>query len=508
MQKNPPSVGRLLVMSVFALSCVGIVLYLWLTFGGSVPLKPEGYRVHVKFPEGTTLAQEAEVRLAGVKVGSVKTKELSGEALDAELEIEEAYAPIPADSRAILRQKTLLGETYVELSPGTKGGETIKDNGDLGPGQVSPTVELDEIFQAFDGKTRRAFQRWLDNQGRAFDNRGEDLNDALGNLAPFAEDANDVLAILNEQDAATRGLVRDTGVVFEALTERGGQLRDLIENSNRVFETTARRDQQLADTFRVFPTFLDESRVTMERLSEFAVATNPLITQLRPAARELSPTLIQLRGLAPDLKGLFRDLGPLITASRRGLPALERYLEDLRPVLGQLEDFGRSFNPIIDYLGHYKREIVSFFALDASATQATDAPPSARGQRVHYLRTSNPVNPEALAMYPRRISTNRSNPYSEPGAYDRIGRPGLQVFGTYLCTSNPVPTLVPPSALPAELQPFLPQELYDDVQQFFFAGATGDAVPAPPCIEQAPLGRLVGQDGKYPQLLRAPAREP
>ena len=47
----------------------GILLYLWLVFGGSVPLRPEGYRFQVKFPEATQLAQEADVRISGRERG-------------------------------------------------------------------------------------------------------------------------------------------------------------------------------------------------------------------------------------------------------------------------------------------------------------------------------------------------------------------------------------------------------------------------------------------------------
>ena len=73
MIKQAPSVGRILTMVAFALSCFGILVFLWLSFGGSVPLKPKGYRVEVSFPEATQLAKEAEVRISGVKVGRVKT---------------------------------------------------------------------------------------------------------------------------------------------------------------------------------------------------------------------------------------------------------------------------------------------------------------------------------------------------------------------------------------------------------------------------------------------------
>lgn len=493
MQKQTPSLARVLGMVAFGLSCFGILMYLWLTFGGSTPLKAKGYRVEVLFPEAPTLAQEADVRISGVPVGKVKTKELDGRRTRVELEIQERYAPIPRDTRATLRAKTLLGETYVELTPGDERSGEVGDGGTLAAGQVSPTVELDEIFRAFDRPTRAAFTTWLDQQGIAYRGRGQDLNDALGNLAPFADDTSDVLAVLDEQDQAVRALVRNTGEVFGALTERDGQLRALIESSNRVFDTTAARDRELADAFRVLPTFLDESRVTVSRLGDFADDTDPLISQLRPAARELSPTLLRLRDVAPDVKALLRDLDPLIAVSRRGLPAAEDLLDETRPLLEQVDPFLRGVNPILDYLGLYKREIASFFALDSAATQATDEPPGSSGP-IHYLRTTNPVNPEVLAVYPRRLPTNRSNPYVEPGGYDKLGD-GLEVFGDYFCATvgNPAATLAP------GVNELLPQQLRDLIERFVFT-ATGPA--APPCRGQQPLGRLVGTDKLYPHVTR------
>jgi len=498
MQKQAPSIGRIFVMVLFALSCFGILLYLWLVFGGSTPLKPQGYRFTVNFPEATQLAQEADVRISGVPVGRVKKKELDGESTAVEIELDERYAPVPEDTEAVLRQKTLLGETYVELSPGGGGGPMVPDGGDLDEGQVSPTVELDEIFRAFDAKTREAFRVWLDQQGRAFEGRSEDINDALGNLAPFAEDTSEVLEILDRHERATQQLVRDTGEVFAALTERQGQLRQLIVNSNRLFDATARRDAELADTFRVFPTFLDESRVTTDRLTEFAGDTDPLVTQLRPAARELSPTLISLAGLAPDLKALFRDLGPLIRVSRRGLPALEDFLNETTPLLAQIDPFLRELNPILDYLGHYKSEITAFFANDAAATQATETPIG--GSRpVHYLRTTNPVNPENLAAWPYRLATNRSNPYTEPRAYAKL-KSGLEVLDDYYCTENAVAPLTPLAS------PVLPEDLREQIQGIVYGGFANGNV-APPCKEQAPLGpRLTGTPGVYPHVEAAPER--
>jgi ABC-type transporter Mla subunit MlaD len=123
MQKTGIQPKSIAVMVAFALSCFGLLLFLWLSFGGPIPLKPKGYRVTAQFGEATTLATEADVRISGVPIGKVKTIEpdrKTGLSIVV-MEIQPKYAPLPSDVQATLRQKTLLGETYVELTPGTKG---------------------------------------------------------------------------------------------------------------------------------------------------------------------------------------------------------------------------------------------------------------------------------------------------------------------------------------------------------------------------------------------------
>src|SRR5918997_6974359 len=133
MQKQAPTLGRLATMVGFALSCFGLLLFLWLAFGGPIPLKPKGYQFEVSFGEATQLAVEADVRVSGVPVGKVKQVEADADIgrSTALIQMEERFAPIPKDSRAVLRQKTLLGETYVELTPGSKSAGMVPEGGSL-----------------------------------------------------------------------------------------------------------------------------------------------------------------------------------------------------------------------------------------------------------------------------------------------------------------------------------------------------------------------------------------
>jgi phospholipid/cholesterol/gamma-HCH transport system substrate-binding protein len=489
--RQVPSLGKILIMVGFALSCFGLLLFLWLAFGGATPLKPKGYRFEVSFGEATQLAHEADVRISGVPVGKVKeivANKQTGRS-DATIELKPEYAPIPSDARAILRQKTLLGETYVELTPGSSSAEKVPDNGRLATGQVADTVELDEILRAFDPPTRAAFQNWIQTQAQALHGRGQDLNDALGNLAPFAQDTTKVLEILNAQKAGVRQLVRNTGEVFDALSERDGQLAGLITNSNKVFATTAARDQELQATFKALPTFEQESQTTLKRLSKFSANANPVVTDLRPAAKQLSPTLQELSAIAPDLKALFRSLDPLVAASKDGLPATTEFLDQLHPLLANFDGPLAQLNPILDGASLYKNELTAFFANTTAATQATAAS-FGGGEPAHYLRTTNPLNPEMLAQYPKRLTTNRTNAYPFPGDGLNL-KSGLASFETRQCTGQTLtPTLGP------AVEGVLSDTLRDGILKYALNGGN---IVAPPCRQQ-PRFNLGGTLTQFPQL--------
>jgi phospholipid/cholesterol/gamma-HCH transport system substrate-binding protein len=508
MATKAPTAGQIAVAVAFAFSCFGLLLFLWSTFGGPVPLKPEGYRVKVPVEEATQLAVESDVRIANVSVGKVKDIELAdtGPNRDrgvATIEINTPYAPIPADTRATLRQKTLLGETYVELTQGSRDGPKVPEGGSLPPAQVAPSVQLDEIFRTFDSRTRLAFQTWMQQAAAATAGRGADLSAAIGNLEPFAADANRLLGVLDTQENAVKQLVNNTGVVFNALSERRGQLRGLIQNAGTVFATTARRNQDLEAAFRALPTFLDESRLTLTRLDRFAANTNPLITQLHPSARQLSKVLIQTARATPDLKGTFEGLRRVERNSLTGLPALRRLLDnDLPPLLAQVQPFTQQLGPLVETVGRYQHEVTGAIANVAAASNPVASSPETLGQVTHYLRTAAPLEPEGLAFFPHRLTINRNNAYPAPGsALDVAG--GLQSFETRDCTAPPglVAVLDPTTPLNpdfvARATIFDPQFLFDFMKQVGFNDALSTLnVSAPPCVKQGPQPSI----GQIPEL--------
>ena len=363
MQKQAPSVGRILIAVGFTLSCFGLILFLWIAFGGPIPLKPESYRITAYFPEATQLALESDVRIGGVSVGKVKEINLAPpdqrvngkDTTEAVIEIEPEFAPISSDASAILRQKTLLGETYVELTSGTEPSkqaapvalgaaanvsdaeseriDSVPEGGTLGTSRTEEATQIDEIFNALDEETRLSFQRWQSNAATAIDGRGIDLNDSFGNLGPFLTDASEIIDLLGRQKRCAEGAgARHRRDVRGPDRARPGARR----GDHRLATTPSRRSPHRTRRWRrsiqILPTFQRESRLTLERLDRFQVNARPLVQDLIPVARDLSPTLRSVRELSPHLRNLFIDLDELERVGADRAPgAAQAFLGGLAP---------------------------------------------------------------------------------------------------------------------------------------------------------------------------------
>jgi phospholipid/cholesterol/gamma-HCH transport system substrate-binding protein len=402
-------------MTLFAISCVGLLIFLWVSFGGALPFSAQGYLIRVSFPYADQLGTQADVRIAGVSVGKVIGKSLDpdGNRTIATLEIDNKYAPIRSNATAILRTKTILGETYVDLSPGTRSAPPLPDDGFLPRGQVVSAVQLDQIYNEFDAPTRAAFRQWQQEVAQALNGNGQNLNNVLGNLAPFAENASSILQVLDVEHSAVVNLFRQGSTVFAALNSDPAALRGLITSGETTFHTTALQQAALAQTFHDFPDFLTQTRETMAQLQTFSQNTDPVVRELVPVADRLDPTLRALQTLSPDLRSLFTNLGPLIDASRTGLPALSRVLSGAKPLLGAFGPFLEQLNPIVTWLSLHQ-QLLSDFISNGSASLSAKTTAFGGGSTGHYLRQFSPVGAETLSIWANRDPSNRGDTYPNP----------------------------------------------------------------------------------------------
>ena len=310
MSKRAPSTTQLLVIAGFALSCFGILLFLWITFGGPTPFKAKPYEIKVPFNEATQLAQQSDVRISGVNVGKVQNIDLApdGKQALATVDIDDKYAPLPEDTRAILRTKTLLGETYIELTPGDRDGPKLADGGTLPEANVAESVQLDEIFRTFDPRTRAAFQE-LDAGSGGRDRRPgpEPLLRASASSTPTFTEFDKLFRVLDTPAARGRAALPQR----RHRPRRPPRPRRPARRPDPATPTPSsrpppRRDRDIEALFRAFPTFQDESRLTLDRLKALLAQRRPADAPARAGRRTALADPDRLRQAGAGSEGLLR----------------------------------------------------------------------------------------------------------------------------------------------------------------------------------------------------------
>jgi virulence factor Mce-like protein len=466
MQKTPFSTARILTIVAFSLSCFGLLLFLWISFGGSTPLQARGYRVTVDIPEAATLAGQADVRISGVSVGEVVKLERSRDATRATLQIRPRYAPLHQDVRATLRFKTLLGETFVELTPGSRSAPPIAEGGRIPRSAVLPTTEVDEVLSTFDLPTRRNLRAWLTGWSTAVRGRAGDIQGSVAGLAPLAQDGGDVLARLDAQGRALDSLVRNAGSVFRTVGAREQETRRLVLASEQLFAATATRGPDLRATLRAVPPLLRAARPGLAALEGISREADPVVRALEPVAPLVRPVLAGTIQTAPEVQRVIRDIGQLSLTGPRDLRSLRPVLRAAGPLTSALYPFARDLIPVVQYASLYRQDLISSWPVLAASSQFTTQRPDQKP--LHYFRAVLPITDENFVVAAQRSGTTRANAYAPPRWLDGLST-GLTAFDCRY-TSNP-------------------------------RGFVGTGSP-PPCVT-APPTRFQGQLKSFPQLQRA-----
>jgi phospholipid/cholesterol/gamma-HCH transport system substrate-binding protein len=267
---------------------------------------------------------------------------------------------------------------------------------------------------------------------KAVAGRGRDLNDALGSLQPFTENAQTVVDVLDRRQAALRNLVHNAGRTFEDVTRDEEALSTLVQRNAELFGELADRRDALSESIRILPTFLSETKSTLARVGTFSQNTEPLLRDLDPVLDDLQPTLASLHGVAPDLQHLFDNLDPLIDAGDTGLPALSRTLRGLDPTLAATGPFLRQVNPLLRFLELNQVKVADFMGVPPSTLAGIRATAPGSTSNGHVLPQMIMLGQQALPAL-TRSADNRGNAYPRPDA--RPG-PGAQILPSFDCKQS------------------------------------------------------------------------
>jgi virulence factor Mce-like protein len=320
-----------------------------------------GYEVRAIFDNAAYAVKGEEVRIAGVSVGKIDKLDVAQERKAAiTFTIEKAgFAPFHKDAHCTIRPQSLIGEKYVECTPGSVKSpelETIPDGqpdagkADLPLEQTSSPVDIDLIGNINRLPYRQRLTIIVNEFGTALAGRGDDLNAAIHRANPALRETDKVLAVLASQNRVLANLARDSDTVIAPLADKRRRIANFIVEANKTGTATAERGADIERSFERFPGFLRQLQPTLQQLSDFA--------------DENTPVLVDLHTAAPDLNRFIKVLGPfsrsattatvsLGKATVKGRPALV----DSLPLVTQLANFAKNALPVGNNLAALTRSL-------------------------------------------------------------------------------------------------------------------------------------------------------
>jgi phospholipid/cholesterol/gamma-HCH transport system substrate-binding protein len=310
--RNSSAIGRGLLGAgiVFAVVVVVVVLF----SGGS------SYHVKARFTNASQLVKGNLVQVAGVKVGIVKQIDLSedGEAVvDVEI-TDDDYAPLRKGTIATVRQASLSGvaNRYIDLSlPDGRQQETIDDGAEIPSAKTTSAVDLDELFNTLDAKTRRSLQGVIKGYARAYDSNTAEANVGWLYLNPSLVSASRLFEELNRDTPLLRRFVTASSKLVTDLAERRDDLAGLVDNLATATGAIANQKTAISDAIGQLPPFMRRANTTFVNLRASLNDLTPLVNDSKPAAKALAPFVKALRPLARDARPTVRDLAGIVRRS-------------------------------------------------------------------------------------------------------------------------------------------------------------------------------------------------
>src|SRR5215218_8930519 len=307
--EDSPDLGkRALVLALVLLAIVAVAVLLFTGDGG--------YTVTAEFVNAGQLVKGNEVKAGGVSVGSVKDIDVTQDGrAEVTLGIDDSdYQPLRRGTRVTIKQASLSGiaNRYIDLQIGPANGDEIEDGGEIGTDDTATAVELDEIFDLFDERTRTGLQDFFKGSAAMLHGRGKELRRGVHYLNPALRTSSRLFQELTRDDALLERFLMDSGSLVNALAERREDLTGVVGNLNATFGALGRQQDALAESVERLPPFMRRANTTFVNLRSALDDVDPFVDAAKPAVRRLGPFLEQARAFARDGAPTIRDLSRTI----------------------------------------------------------------------------------------------------------------------------------------------------------------------------------------------------
>jgi len=406
---------RRLLAIALALVCAAVLAVLGTGAGDN---NADGsYQVRAIFQNAFSLVKGEDVKIAGVRVGSIESLDVTPEQQAAVvLNIERpGFGDWRKDAECTIRPQSLIGEKFVECTPTQPrpAGDPLPPllpvirDGDPGAGQhllpveqTSRPVDIDLVNNIMRLPYRQRLGIIINEFGTGLAGRGDDLRSVIRNADPALKATDKVLNLLASQDKVLADLARQSDIALAPLASEREAVQGFVEHAANLATATAEKQSAFGQQFEKLPAFLRELRPTMARLGGFADQATPVLANLHAVAPQVSRFIKAMGPFSSSATVSLKSLGEATVPGRKALLAA-------RPIVGDLQTFGKNIRPLavnlaaltssfkatggierlMDYLfyqvaaingfdqfGHYLRASLILNLCTAYATNATKSP--------------------------------------------------------------------------------------------------------------------------------------
>jgi phospholipid/cholesterol/gamma-HCH transport system substrate-binding protein len=247
----------------------------------------------IEFDNAFGIVDGSEVRIAGVKAGTVTGLDINEEkrALIS-VKIDTKFGELKSDATCSAEPQSLIAEYFVDCQPGLSDQPL---QGPLPVEQTTLTVPNDLVQNIFREPYKRGLQLIINEFGTALTGNAENLNAAILRGAPALRQLKQALDILAQQNTVIRDLNVNSDAIISQLNNRREDVVRFINEANDTATASAERRVDLGKTFQLLPGFLAELQPTMRQLGRVADEGRPLLVDLHKAA----PRLTKFADLVP-----------------------------------------------------------------------------------------------------------------------------------------------------------------------------------------------------------------
>jgi phospholipid/cholesterol/gamma-HCH transport system substrate-binding protein len=351
-------------------------------FGGS-----SSHKYHLLFENGGQLVKGNQVLVAGQPIGGVDDITLTNDS-QAEVTIS-VDEPLHEGTTAVIRATSLSGiaNRYVSIAPGPNNAAELKDGATLTGDKTTSPVDLDQLFNTFTPRTRKALQNVIQGSASLYAGHTEGARQTYKYFAPGLASARRLFAELNRDSRAFSQFLVQGSQALGAIAERRGDLAALTSNANQALGAIASQNTALDTSLQAFPPALRQANTTFVNVRAALDDLTPVVNKFKPATKDLAPFLSKLRPVAERSVPVFHDLRLAVnrpgntndlTDTLRELPRAERKASRAIPqTIGGLD----ASQPVIEFARPYMPDLMGFLSKFAEVTSYYDA-------SGHYARVS------------------------------------------------------------------------------------------------------------------------